>query len=454
VYEAYVDEGEITRPTGAENGPSRIVHAGALPAGSDIPFDNAGCNDNAGGWWLWIASKFATGAKPFPGMPFGWKGIYQAIADFGVQSGHLIPEAAELPATVGKFAGPAAALINVAMFLAQIADRHAEVTMDGTGPLIRTKTTSHGSARTITIAIAYGGGNDEQVQKRNCIFAALGAIGNTAQQALGSASNVEVEVSGGAGFANSLDPTGSIVLFGPATFHPVQTADANGTITVPVQGRAQRSDLPDTAKPVEKEFSIIAEASLDPVTASTIGRSFADDLMCLGTAGSGTADAIVECQNALIDIIKQFHWDLGEYTFPLTDWTPPGWYIDEAITENTDIPLQIAGSSCDSELGEWIISITGSGGGMSIYSDITVTFEPDGTGMATLDWSGGGGGVSFQGGGTMAAELTPEGDGYLISFVPGSFTTTVSAAGLSHAFGDRMTAVQVHVKPAPEGMCG
>lgn len=190
------------------------------------------------------------------------------------------------------------------------------------------------------------------------------------------------------------------------------------------------------------------------MSASTIGRAFADDLLCLGNIASGNAtDAVAECQNAVIDILKQFHWDLGEYTFPLVDWQPPGWYVDETLTAG-DFPLQVAGSSCDSELGEWILTIVGSAGGMNVYSDLEVTFADDGTGTGTLSWTGGGGGVSFSSEASVQMELTKDGDGYLMHFVPGGYSTTVSAGGMSDVFANGGEGGVLHVRPAPEGMCG
>lgn len=308
--------------------------------------DNPGCDDGQGGWLLWLGSKLATGAN-LPG--FEWRGIYTTLAEFGVARGVVTAEAVDATKAIGKGTAIAGAMLNLALLQAQLSTRYGLAEMDGTGPLIRSKTTLDGSARTITLTIGYGGGDPKAEQARNCILASLAFAGNNAQQALGAAGGVEVDTTGELGFTKNLVTAGTLVLFGPDTFHPTQTADEAGRITIPVQGRGQQHDKSDTDRTVDKQFSLFFEASLDPVTASTIARALADDVLCLGTVATGNVvDAVAECQNAVVDIIKQFHWDLGEYFFPLTDWDNDGYYVNAVV-----FPYTITGLKCGGVGGTW-----------------------------------------------------------------------------------------------------
>ena len=433
---ATADPGAGGTATAATSGLPRAVHQGNPVATAD---DNPGCDDGEGGWIIWVASKIAAGAKFAPGLPFEWNGIYSAIAKAGVDRGLLVDDVIGLTEGAGKFAGVVGALINIAVFQAQVSGRYGEATMDGSGPLVRTKTTSDGSARTITLRIAYDTTEDpKQVQQRNCILAALAATGSNAQQVLGAAANVEVETTGEEGFTKSLAAGDSIVLFGPATFHPVQTADDNGQITVPVQGRRQKRDKSDITTPVQKEFSIFFQASLDPAGASQIARAFADDILCLGVTASGdVVDGLAECQNAVIDVVKQFHWDLGEFTFPLTDWEYQGWRIDAAV-----FPYTLTGEKCDGDgdpSGLWDVAMvsntsefafsgsmladidaatlsgtysfegtaTGGGGSVPVVGSGTIRFVQDGPDAAHLVMSGVAYGPRNSGGGTEGEVSVP-----------------------------------------------
>ena len=116
----------------------------------------------------------------------------------------------------------------------------------------------------------------------------------------GPQSGLRIDVSGGTGFTRGLAPGDSIVLFGPATFKPYQDTDVNGEIRIPVQGRRQKRDYSDDAKPVKKEFGVILTSTLEP-TDGTSRKTFLDSLICVGAVGLGCADAIT-------DILKTFHY--------------------------------------------------------------------------------------------------------------------------------------------------
>jgi hypothetical protein len=211
---------------------------------------------------------------------------------------------------------------------------------------------------------------------------------------------VQVDTIGGQGFTQSLAAGNSIVLFGPATFHPVRTADESGSITVPVQGRRQHTDLSEATHPVDKTFSLIFDASLDPSEASQIGRSFADNILCLATLESAdAANAFAECQNAAIDIIKQFHYFVGEYPFPLTDWELGGWTASTLVG-----PYTVNTTKCDGDGGVWPLDLEADLDGAHYNATILAELDPEtGEGAYTLVGQAVGGGftVPVTGTGTM-----------------------------------------------------
>lgn len=375
-----------TSPATTAAGPSRVTHRPT----PNSPFeDNPGCDDGQGGWLLWVSSKIATGANIFGAE---WKGIYLTLSEFAYSRGRIIYEGVEAIKDIGKATAVGGALINVAILQAQLSHRYGEATLNGSGPLIRTKTTSDGQSRTITLQIAYGNGDPKAVLARNCLLAGLVVAGNNAQLALGTASGVEVDTTGELGFTKNLVTAGTLVLFGPDTFHPTQTASEDGRITIPVQGRRQPYDKSHVDKTVDKQFSLFFEASLDPVTASTIGRLLADSVLCLGTVSVGdVVDAVAECQNAVIDIIKQFHWDLGEFFFPLTDWDDAGWSANGVV-----FPYTISGIKCGGVGGTWDIYMESATESFSFAGSMLGEIDPETlTGQFSFDGLATGSGASI-----------------------------------------------------------
>jgi hypothetical protein len=76
--------------------------------------------------------------------------------------------------------------------------------------------------------------------------------------------------------------------------------------------------LPDSAKPVDKEFSVLVSAQPEAVNGNTIANIF------FGGLTFGAAPGAAGVIGALADILKTFRWDLGEHVFRLIDWKAPG----------------------------------------------------------------------------------------------------------------------------------
>ena len=173
-----------------------------------------------------------------------------------------------------------------------------------------------------------------------------------------------------------------------------------------MQGRAQPHDISDTTKTVDKQFSLWFDAGLDPLEASQLGRAAADDALCVGTAlGGGGFATFAECQNAIIDIIKQFHWHVGEYFFPLTDWQLSGWEANMFVS-----PYSISTLKCDGESGTWSLDLSGNLGGSQYNATVIVDIDPDsGKGIYSLSGQAVGGGFTVPVTGTGEIRFVQDG---------------------------------------------
>lgn len=304
----------------------------SIPEKTTTPPPN--CADDAmNGWGIWVLSKALGGVdmSAIGGESAAWKGLTDWVSKEIIQSGEAIMiDASKLThATefLNYFGGLMSSTFSALNYLFELAMLHATVTMEGGEPLVRHKRKSEGDgeAKILVAKVemkmpdsARGDSNPETdaavVSALNCLLALGTALGNnTFMPTEGPQSGLRIDVSGGTGFTRGLAPGDSIVLFGPATFKPYQDTDVNGEIRIPVQGRRQKRDYSDDAKPVKKEFGVILTSTLEPTDGASVGKTFLDSLICVGAVGLGCADAIT-------DILKTFHYSLGEHTFALRDW--------------------------------------------------------------------------------------------------------------------------------------
>lgn len=156
-----------------------------------------------------------------------------------------------------------------------------------------------------------------------------------------------------------------------------QRADSNGFVDLTILGRAQKRTIPDSAKPMEAEYSFFVEAQPEKEDIGSIANMFWGSLKAAGGANpAGLAGPIAQ-------LAKVAYWSLGEQPFIVTDWKPPGWKVsgskDEAV---------FSGQVCDIEK-EFRVQI---GGGMKGHA----TYHPNQHAPASggrMDYSG-----SFPGG--------------------------------------------------------
>ncbi|MFY9557235.1 MAG: hypothetical protein WAV47_21200, partial [Blastocatellia bacterium] len=93
----------------------------------------------------------------------------------------------------------------------------------------------------------------------------------------------------------------------------------DGFVEYKLFGAPQKRDLPDSAKPVDKEFSIYVNAQPEEAGLNSMLNIFFGGLT-FGTAPSGAGGI-----GSVFDVLRTFQYDMGEYVFNLTDWVMPGY---------------------------------------------------------------------------------------------------------------------------------
>jgi hypothetical protein len=255
-------------------------------------------------WVNWVANKFGGGLQ-LPGMTKSLPGIIQLIQK---QMGTNIDVIEKTPERLG-WANAFAAALAFAMQLASVDVGGYE----DPDPLERTKGTSDGKQTTIHWALSMDpgklpDGNNGALCFLSFLTNALGA--SFSFPAEGRIAGAEMMFEGGAGFPD-------LVLFGDYK-QLRQDTNANGEADLLVLGRGQKKQLPDSVKPVDKEFSVIVSAQPEPANGNSIANIF------FGGLSFGTAPGVASAISALVDMLKTFRWDLGEHVFRLTDWKIPG----------------------------------------------------------------------------------------------------------------------------------
>jgi hypothetical protein len=255
-------------------------------------------------WVNWVANKFGGGLQ-LPGMTNGLSGIIQLAQK---QMGTNIDVIEKTPGRLG-WANAFTSALALAMQLASVeVGGYADP-----DPLERTKGTSDGKQTTIHWSLSMEPGNLPDGNNGALCFLSYMSNVLGAQfsfPAGGRIAGAEMMFEGGAGFPE-------LVLFGDYK-QLRQDTNANGEANLLVLGRAQKKQLPDSVKPVEKEFSVIVSAQPEPATGNSMANIFFDGL------SFGTAPGPAGLISSLVDMLKTFRWDLGEHVFRLTDWKNPG----------------------------------------------------------------------------------------------------------------------------------
>ncbi len=103
-----------------------------------------------------------------------------------------------------------------------------------------------------------------------------------------------------------------------------QKTDSKGYVDLKILGRAQKRELPSIAKAWKTEYSFVVEAQPEEEDLGSIANMFFGSLKAVtGTSKTGLAGPIFQ-------LAKVAYWSLGEQTFSLVDWKPPGWTVSGA----------------------------------------------------------------------------------------------------------------------------
>jgi hypothetical protein len=180
-------------------------------------------------------------------------------------------------------------------------------------PLKRSHNTSDGEQGTIALRLytdpkGLPDGNELESCLASYLLNALGvSFGFPKEENIPGA---EIAIKGGKGIPE-------LVLINETTMR--FWTGANGQVTIHVIGKGQNKTIPDSAPPVDKEFSINVSAQPEEAGLGSMANIFFDGLTGLA-GGAGFL-------SGLIDVLKTFTYDMGEIVLPLTDWETQGWKV-------------------------------------------------------------------------------------------------------------------------------
>jgi hypothetical protein len=196
-------------------------------------------------------------------------------------------------------------------------------------PLIRTHNASNGEEGTITLRLfsdpkGLPDGNELESCLASYLLNALGVSFAFPKEE--DIPGAEVVIKGGKGIPE-------LVLINEGT-HRFWTG-ADGRVTFHVIGKGQNKTIPDSASPVDKEFSFNVSAQPEEAGLGSMANIFFDGLTGLA-GGAGFL-------SGLIDVLKTFTYDMGEFVLPLTDWETRSYKVlDPGMPYHT-----VSGVVCD-----------------------------------------------------------------------------------------------------------
>ena len=259
-------------------------------------------------WTNWLMNKVIGGGVQLPGMTKALPGIIESLQKYSQASEQFIEKTASVIAKLN--------LLSVALsFMLQLAAMEVNATQTA-DPLIRTKTTNRGTNGTLNLQLYSA---PEKIPDGNELMACLGSFAANAfgvsfsLPAKGPISGAELTVEGGKGFPD-------LVLFNTEVTNSMRRwTETDGGAEYKVFGAPQKRQIPESAKQVDKEFSIHVSAQPEEAGLNSMLNIFFGGLT-FGAAPSGAGGI-----GSVFDILKGFKYDMGEYTFRLTDWQQKGY---------------------------------------------------------------------------------------------------------------------------------
>ncbi|MCL4535001.1 MAG: hypothetical protein M1370_07585 [Bacteroidetes bacterium] len=390
-----------------------------LPTAPFIPsgvpaLEQQGCtslvSDDTTYWLNWAMNKIVGGGVRLPGMTEAQttKGLVEYTQLKRGVSEKLIDK-------IKSATNVANAVANVLTLAMQIHALTADSTMEPS-PLERSMTPADGKQAKINFRLMYDpgslpDGNNMVACVSSYLLNAFGVSFNlpSSQRIPGA----ELTFEGGMGF-------GKYVQFADSKQGRKDTDD-NGEVEVLVEGKGQRTYLPAQAKPISREFSIHVRGQPEAVTGNTIANTFFDSLT-FWAAPSGLG-----LVSPAVDIAKTFHYDLGEFVFPLKDWAT-GFRVDQAYGEG-----HITGTICSGLDKPFTLKFVAQPPGTGPMTG-TFTFTPSGKSGGTWSYTGGVQDVPVTNTGTGGYKVAGEAEGLPnIEMAGGQWTTTTPIGSHSSA---------------------
>lgn len=300
------------------------------------------CGTGAGGGWVQFIGTKVMGGFKAPGME--WGGVV----------GKAAGEAGS--ARLERVLAPANAFLSIISAMVQYGALKATAEAK---PLERTKSSKQpGRETNIDVTVYYDFNHTKANNKAfNCIQVALGALGiGTSLPASGPVGGADVEFAERKGFGS-----GGWVQWWGNNQH--MTTSDNGKTFQTVAGQKQPSEVPSSARSVERTYSVDIKVALDPDNEDSLNKFTIDGVACAGSIlAPGFGGAALGCLDMVSDLLKQVNLSLGEKTFKGTDWS-----TGYKVSSSTGYPkLTINGRSCakeNPERGPWTIEY---------YSDLPV----------------------------------------------------------------------------------
>jgi hypothetical protein len=314
--------------------PGGLLSAAAAPPAAN-PCNPTGDLEVASYWTQWIASKISGGVNVFL-MEKGLKSFIDMII--------ATPAWAE---GAGKAAGWVGSAMSALTFYAELSSLKATVVV-APKPLVRTKHTSPaGDPGVVTATLSYdlkGSQLDGGTGIANCLLVFANAIGiQAAFPSDGAVSGAMLEFQGGNGFVQQIANASSFVRFSHPADQAIQATDANGKAVIDIEGMEQRREIPASVVGYTRTASIRVLAQPEEENARSIASMFWDSLVALQTGAIGAAAPI-------IDVLKTIRYDLGETSFPVTDWRT-GW----ELKGSDGAGVTVHGLKCDTLDGDWVV---------------------------------------------------------------------------------------------------
>ena len=369
----------------------------------DTPCAEALGDEDTTFWVNFLSNKIGSGLE-LPGMTSALKGLVEKLAELNP---HLLDvDKVKAASALAKKANLIGGLLSLLM---QVSSLTVDASEDPQ-PLQRHKLKSDGDGESTTITWivrmdlgSLPDGNKKMACAATAILNFLGV--GFSFPADGALPGVDLTFQGHLGFAKALDETGAYVYQDESELK--MTTGADGSTQTKITARAQKHDFSDSAKKINREFSLDVAAQVEPENARSLFNVFFDGFTASDALGVGSA---------AIDIAKTLHWDMGERVFVMADWQA-GWKIDQVLRG-----WHFTGIVCDTNKPFTLDAV--------LDADVsgTYSFTPTGTGPLTWTFAGMANGafpLSANGGGNIQTPENAEAvvhidnTGQLIAQLPG-----------------------------------